>query len=55
MRSHGLLVSIWDDANIVELDRDDSRTTLWMYLLQPNGTLENDENGEFCVICILLQ
>lgn len=34
---------------ILEIDGGDGCTTLWMYLIPRNWTLENDEAGRFCV------
>lgn len=47
------LVSIGDDEKVLEMDGGNGCTTMRTHLPPMNCTLENDENGEFYVVCIL--
>lgn len=38
-------VSIWGDENFLQIDGDNDRTTMGMYLMSLNFTPTNSENG----------
>ena len=43
------------EMRVLEMDIGDGCTTVGMYLMPPNRTLQNSYNGNFYVMCILPQ
>ena len=52
---NGYRISVRKDEKALEIDDDDSSTTMWMYLMSLNWALKNGYDGRFYAMYILSQ
>ena len=49
---NGYRISVWDHEKVLEMDSDNSCTTLQMYLMPWNCALKNGQGGKFYDVLI---